>query len=175
MDILCTEGRSGTHQAKCCSAIHHMQLINLKSFEENYMIIKIWWKKWCTGIILYCTCIYTLYNFLLQNVSLVDNCVTTDGRIPANNRFPCTMYQTENITFASLFNDGFKSQSGSPEPSFSSNIMPMYQGFKSGIWTYLWRIISDFAGQPGDLSVTLGPAFDYNQDGLYEGIIDQTK
>lgn len=110
-----------------------------------------------------------------QNVSLVDNCVTTDGRIPANNRFPCTMYQTENITFASLFNDGFKSQSGSPEPSFSSNIMPMYQGFKSGIWTYLWRIISDFAGQPGDLSVTLGPAFDYNQDGLYEGIIDQTK
>lgn len=85
------------------------------------------------------------------------------------------MYQTENITFASLFNDGFKSQSGSPEPSFSSNIMPMYQDFKSGIWTYLWRIISDFSGQPGDLSVTLGPAFDYNQDGLYEGIIDQTK
>lgn len=113
--------------------------------------------------------------FFLQNVSLVDNCVTTDGRIPANNNFPCTMYQTENITFASLFNDGFKSQSGNPEPSFSSNIMPMYQGFKSGIWTYLWRIISDFAGQPGDLSVTLGPAFDYKQDGLYEGIIDQTK
>lgn len=119
--------------------------------------------------------VFIPYILFLQNVSLVDNCVATDGRIPANNSFPCTMYQTENITFASLFNDGFKSQSGNPEPSFSSNIIPMYQGFKSGIWTYMWRIMSDFAGQPGDLSVTLGPAFDHNKDGLYEGIIDQTK
>ena len=85
------------------------------------------------------------------------------------------MYQNENVTFTSLFNDGFKSASGNMQPSLSSNIMPMYQGFKSGIWTYMWRILSDFARQPGDLGVTLGPAFDYNEDGLYEGITAQTK
>ncbi|XP_078319808.1 uncharacterized protein LOC111119482 isoform X2 [Crassostrea virginica] len=110
-----------------------------------------------------------------QNISLIDSCVISDGRIPSSNSFPCSQYQNENVTFTSLFNDGFKSASGKMQPSLSSNIMPMYQGFKSGIWTYMWRILSDFARQPGDLGVTLGPAFDYNEDGLHEGITAQTK
>lgn len=111
---------------------------------------------------MYCICIYILYNFFLQNVSLVDNCVIIDGRILVNNRFLCIMYQIENIIFVFLFNDGFKFQSGSFELSFSFNIMFMYQGFKLGIWIYLWRIIFDFFGQFGDFSVILGFVFDYN-------------
>ncbi|XP_056017946.1 uncharacterized protein LOC125670329 isoform X2 [Ostrea edulis] len=110
-----------------------------------------------------------------QNISMKDNCIITDGRIPANNSFPCTTYENENVTYASLFNSGFKSDSMNNESSFSSNIAPMFRGFKSGIWTYLWRIVSDFARQRGDLAVTLGPAFDYNEDGLYEGITPQTQ
>ncbi|XP_062607940.1 uncharacterized protein LOC134269752 isoform X1 [Saccostrea cucullata] len=110
-----------------------------------------------------------------QNLNMKDTCIITDGRIPTNSSFPCSDYENDNVTFASLFNDGFKSDNSNTEPSFSSNIVPMYQGFKSGIWAYLWRILSDFAGQPGDLSVTVGPAFDYNKDGLYEGLTAQTK
>lgn len=98
----------------------------------------------------------------LQNVSLVDNCVISDGRILVNNSFLCIMYQIENIIFVFLFNDGFKFQSGNFELSFSFNIMFMYQGFKLGIWIYLWRIIFDFVGQFGDFSVILGFVFDYN-------------
>lgn len=131
------------------------------------MIIKIQMKEMvyryyiCIGM--YCIVFVVIFFifFFLQNVSLVDNCVIIDGRILVNNNFLCIMYQIENIIFVSLFNDGFKFQSGNFELSFSFNIMFMYQGFKLGIWIYLWRIIFDFVGQFGDFSVILGFVFDY--------------
>ncbi|XP_069126683.1 uncharacterized protein [Argopecten irradians] len=105
-----------------------------------------------------------------QNVSLTDTtCTLKDNRVPKGS---CDSYQG-NITQRFLYNPGFDALE--TESRLHTNAVPMYTGFYTGIWKYMWRLINDYNRHSHGIQVTTGPAFDHNSDGLYEGIINNTR
>ncbi|XP_033738206.1 uncharacterized protein LOC117325827 isoform X2 [Pecten maximus] len=104
-----------------------------------------------------------------QNVSLTDiACILKDNRVPKSS---CDKYH-ENITRRFLYNPGFDSIE--TESRLHTNTVPMYTGFYTGIWKYMWTLINDYNKHSQEIQVTTGPAFDHNSDGLFEGIISNT-
>ncbi|OWF35917.1 Ectonucleotide pyrophosphatase/phosphodiesterase family member 3 [Mizuhopecten yessoensis] len=106
-----------------------------------------------------------------QNVSLLDDaCVLLDQRLP---KVSCDSYHGNNITQVFLYNPGFDTIQ--TESRLHTNTVPMYRGFYSGIWRYVWTLISDYNRQSQGIQVTAGPVFDHNSDGLWEGITNSTR
>ena len=44
-----------------------------------------------------------------------------------------------------------------------------------GVWKFVNELISDYVTIHGVLSVTTGAIYDYNNDGLWEGILNDTR
>ncbi|KAH3831572.1 uncharacterized protein LOC127876504 isoform X2 [Dreissena polymorpha] len=53
-----------------------------------------------------------------------------------------------------------------PELQSGWNMIPMFKGFKQGIWKYAWRSLADYRKTFGDIHVTVGTIFDYDSDGI---------
>ncbi|XP_060077671.1 uncharacterized protein LOC132557191 [Ylistrum balloti] len=105
-----------------------------------------------------------------QNVSLTDTtCVWIDSRVPNSS---CDIYH-DNITQAFLYNPDFDLTE--KESRLRTNAVPMYTGFYTGIWRYMWTLISDYNKYSGEILVTTGPVYDYNSDRLWEGITNNTR
>ncbi|KAK7482281.1 hypothetical protein BaRGS_00026524, partial [Batillaria attramentaria] len=48
-------------------------------------------------------------------------------------------------------------------------LVPMYEGFASGVWDYLWRLVNSYVeGDKRPVRVTAGPLFDVDHDGLFD-------
>ena len=45
----------------------------------------------------------------------------------------------------------------------------------TGIWKFINELVSDYVSSYGTVSVTTGAVFDYNNDGLGEGLINETR
>lgn len=44
-----------------------------------------------------------------------------------------------------------------------------------GIYNYVHELILDYKKRYGDLSVTFGTVYDYDNDGLWEGVTNETQ
>ncbi|WAR23185.1 PDE-like protein [Mya arenaria] len=56
------------------------------------------------------------------------------------------------------------------------NKVPLFSGFRTGIWSYLWTVTKEYASTYGDIHVTTGPIYDHNNDGLAdENVHNSTK
>ncbi|XP_048850441.1 venom phosphodiesterase [Brienomyrus brachyistius] len=101
---------------------------------------------------------------------VVQNCLRADVRIAADSSPSCDQYTAaRNITLAFLYPPNLNSTAeGQYDGLLMSNVVPMYQGFKK-IWVYLQDVLlKKYAQQYNGINVQLGPAFDYNYDGLYD-------
>lgn len=45
----------------------------------------------------------------------------------------------------------------------------------AGVWKYLFELLADYKTLYGDISLTVGTAYDYNNDALWEGTISETR
>jgi len=45
----------------------------------------------------------------------------------------------------------------------------------TGIYSFVHELINVYLNLYGDLSVTMGTIYDYNNDGLFENVTDETK
>lgn len=98
----------------------------------------------------------------------MDDCVIHDTRISAKDQLECSYESNVNrsIGLVRLFDPGFtETDEGKIEAQLSSNRVPMYTGFRDGIWSYAWRVAKEYATRYGKLHVTFGSTYDYNFDG----------
>ncbi|XP_029649912.1 uncharacterized protein LOC115223464 [Octopus sinensis] len=93
-----------------------------------------------------------------NNVQLNKKCLFLDTRLNKS-LWGHTVAKMKNT--GHLFNLDFLNAT---EGMLSSNTVPMMEGFKNGIWKFLWSTIKQYAYQ-GDIAVVLGPIYDQNQDG----------
>ncbi|XP_064605708.1 uncharacterized protein LOC135470602 [Liolophura sinensis] len=89
------------------------------------------------------------------------DCVLDDPRVPLPAEFTCST-TTPNLTLTSLLPQGFI---GNYSKLSTASVL-MYRGFKTGIWSRLLAMVQKWAGFPLPISVTTGPIFDNNSDGL---------
>ena len=52
------------------------------------------------------------------------------------------------------------------ETRLLSNMLPMYKGFKEGIWRHLMETIKKWTREYVKLHIIVGPVFDHDSDGL---------
>ncbi|XP_071118759.1 uncharacterized protein [Haliotis cracherodii] len=94
-------------------------------------------------------------------------CVVADPMLDVSEQRLYTRYQHGAVTAGSLIPGNDASCSSA---QFSSVVVPMYNTFRTGIWRYMWQLVTTYAGQYGDLGVTVGPVFDGKSDGRYDGL-----
>ncbi|KAL4630020.1 ectonucleotide pyrophosphatase/phosphodiesterase family member 3-like [Arapaima gigas] len=100
----------------------------------------------------------------------VQDCLRADVRIPAASSPHCSQYPDhKNITPAFLYPPSLNSTVEEQyDALLMSNIVPLYLEF-SKIWIYLQNVLlKKYATQYSSINVVLGPAFDYNYDGLWD-------
>ncbi|KAK3577563.1 hypothetical protein CHS0354_026532, partial [Potamilus streckersoni] len=111
-----------------------------------------------------------LKNQTVENVG--SPCIVKDTRLANLTSTNCSHYR-ENITAYPLFNPAFVNLGS--HIFLSSETVPMYNGFINGSWRYLWELAADYVKTFDNISVTVGPVYDYNHDGLWEGITNKTR
>ncbi|XP_053394488.1 uncharacterized protein LOC123525750 isoform X2 [Mercenaria mercenaria] len=97
----------------------------------------------------------------------IDDCLIPDPRLSSQDDLDCLKYKNvnRNIDFVRLFNPGFITKDGNSEAQLSSNKVPMYTGFRDGIWSYAWRVIKEYAIKYQTIHVSVGPIYDNDSDG----------
>ncbi|XP_052776109.1 uncharacterized protein LOC128213996 [Mya arenaria] len=94
-------------------------------------------------------------------------CIINDTRVGHD---PCSIELSSGIGFYPLTK--YVSEHGS---YLSSTVIPLYDEFYAGIYTFIHKLIADYDDRYGEISVSVGTVFDYNNDGLWEGIINETE
>ncbi|XP_076096525.1 uncharacterized protein LOC143067274 isoform X4 [Mytilus galloprovincialis] len=117
-------------------------------------------------------------SFILYPNKTVDNmtgsCVNIDPRVQL---LSCSSYRNDNMSISHHFivNSGFSVKNSDLEKTLSSSLVPMYDGFRDGIWEYTMKLILDYGNQRSGMEVIIGSAFDNNRDGLWEDVSNETK
>ncbi|VDI60927.1 ectonucleotide pyrophosphatase/phosphodiesterase family member 1/3 [Mytilus galloprovincialis] len=116
-------------------------------------------------------------SFILYPNKTVDNmtgsCVNIDPRVQL---LSCSSYRNDNMSISHHFivNSGFSVKNSDLEKTLSSSLVPMYDGFRDGIWEYTMKLILDYGNQRSGMEVIIGSAFDNNRDGLWEDVSNET-
>ncbi|CAH1773184.1 unnamed protein product [Owenia fusiformis] len=104
------------------------------------------------------------------------DCVRGDPR--AKNGRNCSDFISEeqNITHAFLYPPGVSAtDDGRLDAAITSNLVPMYNGFQSGIWKFLYDVLEEYREHYSDIHVMVGPAWDYDADGKPDDINNITQ
>ncbi|KAK7482275.1 hypothetical protein BaRGS_00026518 [Batillaria attramentaria] len=67
---------------------------------------------------------------------------------------------------------------GADEPcnaAMASEVVPMLSEFKNGVWKDLQHLLVDYNSRYGDLSVTVGPVYDYSSTSKWQGLTNNTR
>lgn len=103
------------------------------------------------------------------------NCTRADVRLSGD--IDCSDYHNAAIHIVGnlAFPPGFASSNDSIVDGFlSSNLVPMYEGFKTGVWRRMLHSLEEYAAKYGTLQVLFGPIFDYNADGMNDAYSNLT-
>ncbi|KAK2186559.1 hypothetical protein NP493_196g03063 [Ridgeia piscesae] len=112
--------------------------------------------------------------FLLDNhqanVSQESGCLRPDVRLNSSSQPQCgdlpQRAAPDDITPAYLFPPEFSSSNVTvTDTLILSNVVAMYQGFKTGIWSDLMQLIHEWTEAAVSMQVIVGPVFDYDMDG----------
>ncbi|KAJ8305988.1 hypothetical protein KUTeg_016533 [Tegillarca granosa] len=116
--------------------------------------------------------LWTSFNLKLKQKVYTNNpnpCLVLDPRV---NYVTCDEYSNNETSMIHTFL--YRPEFHDSSEGLTSNLVPMLAGFKNGIWNYMLKVLQDYAIQ-SDVDVTIGTAFDYNHDGLWEDLINETK
>ncbi|XP_060581540.1 uncharacterized protein LOC132738125 isoform X2 [Ruditapes philippinarum] len=114
---------------------------------------------------------FTLTSDQVRSYSdVIDDCLIADTRISTADDPKCSQYVNSNTSVDSVrfFNPGFLDKDKNAEALLSSNKVPMYTGFRAGIWAYTWRVVKEYAIEYHTIHVTVGPIYDHDFDGLMD-------
>lgn len=103
--------------------------------------------------------------------SAYESCARADVRLAGG--IDCSSYYNDSIKIAGslLFPPGLASSNESMTDGFlSTNLVPMYENFRAGIWKEMLHLFEEYSAKYGQLQVVLGPVFDYNADGLNDSV-----
>ncbi|XP_064625490.1 ectonucleotide pyrophosphatase/phosphodiesterase family member 3-like isoform X2 [Lineus longissimus] len=102
-------------------------------------------------------------------------CLRPDVRLPVGAEANCSDFKAassaQNITSGFLHPPEFSTnETRKLDSHILSNAVPMYEGFRSGIWQDLLNMLGKWQSKHGSLSVISGPAYDYDYDGHYDDL-----
>ncbi|XP_005160498.1 ectonucleotide pyrophosphatase/phosphodiesterase family member 1 isoform X1 [Danio rerio] len=96
-------------------------------------------------------------------------CVRADVRVQASDRQSCSIYKNNSsMSFGLLHPPNFSPAGTEPDSLITSNMVPMYPGFKD-IWTHFHNfLLIKFSEEMNGINVVSGPIFDNDFDGNYD-------
>ncbi|KAL4236876.1 ectonucleotide pyrophosphatase phosphodiesterase [Mactra antiquata] len=100
----------------------------------------------------------------------IERCLVNDTRITSEH---CTIVSMDNnLKLLPLFP---KNSMVKDTGYLTSTVLPLYTGFYTGVWKYMFTLLQDYTNLYGNVSITSGPIYDYNNDGLYEDLNNKTR
>ncbi|KAL8580376.1 hypothetical protein ACOMHN_037475 [Nucella lapillus] len=103
-----------------------------------------------------------------------ESCIIPNSALSRDERGLYRQYTRDNqgVTAAALFT----ASSGCGYTALSSDVLPMTKDLQQDLWQELWHMVRTVVNSSlPSVSVTLGPVFDHNHDGLADDLSDLTR